>query len=166
MEAGADDCLSGGLDFRELDLRIRQAIASGSKPVPAGARQDGEQPERLRGSVPRERFRDELARRSADPELKFFCVLDVTTGALDVGVVEKILVDQVRADTGDLVMSDTVRCAVLLQGAREGQLHAFLERLRTRLRERAGAANGAEPTVQVLSHPGDSERIRALLDTW
>ena len=166
MEAGADDCLSGGLDFRELDLRIRQAIASGSKPIPAAVKQARGRLEDRGGSVPRERFQDELTRRSADPVLKFFCVLDVTTGALDIDAVEGILVDQVRADTGDLVMTDTVRCAVLLQGAREGQLGAFLERLRTRLRERAGAAKGSEPAVQVFSHPGDSDRIRAMLETW
>jgi len=166
MEAGADDCLSGGLDFRELDLRIRQAIASGSKPIPAAVKQAREQLEDRGGSVTHARFQEELKLRSADPVLKFFCVLDVTAGGLDVHTVERILVEQVRADTGDLVTADTVRCAVLLQGAREGQLGPFLERLRARLRERGGAANGPEPAVEVLSSPADSDRISALLETW
>jgi hypothetical protein len=165
LEAGAEDCLSGGLDFRELDLRIRQAIASGSKSIPPGVPEVGVRPED-RGSVSLERFRDELVRRSADPVQKFFCVLEVTGGALDISTVERILVEQVRADAGDLVTTDTVRCAVLLQGAREAQLDGFLDRLRTRLRERAGTSGGAEPAVQVLSNPGDSDRIRALFETW
>jgi hypothetical protein len=164
MEAGADDCLSGGLDFRELDLRIRQAIASGSKPVPAAARDNGGSVGGRGGLVQRDQFRAELTRRADDPVLKFFCVLDVATGALAASEVEKILVDQVRADAGDLVTADTNHCAVLLQGAREGQLAAFLERLRARLRERAAERGHGEPAVRVLSHPSDAARIRALLE--
>ena len=167
MEAGADDCLSGGIDFRELDLRIRQAIATGSKPVPTTARENdaGTGPARAEGGiVPRDRFKQEVSRRAADPVLKFFCVLDVASGSLATADVEQILVEQVRADEGDLVTTGTDRCAVLLQGAREGHLATFLERLRMRLRERAGA-QGREPSVAVLSHPADASRIRALLET-
>lgn len=167
MEAGADDCLGGGIDFRELDLRIRQAIATGSKPVPTTARENdaGARPDRAEGgSVPRERFQQEISRRAADPVLKFFCVLDVASGSLATADVEQILLAQVRADEGDLVSAGTDRCAVLLQGAREGQLGTFLERLRARLRERAGVP-GHEPSVAVLSHPADASRIRALLES-
>lgn len=167
MEAGADDCLSGGIDFRELDLRIRQAIATGSKPVPTAARENGAAAGSggaTGGCVPRDRFAQELARRAADPVMKFFCVLDVAIGPLAKSVVEEILVDQVRADEGDMVATDTDRCAVLLQGAREGQLGAFLERLRARLSERVGSG-GYEPSIAVLSHPADAARIRALLGT-
>jgi hypothetical protein len=164
MEAGADDCLSGGLDFRELDLRIRQAIASGSKPMPASPLENGRGVEGKGGRVPRDRFQAELVRRSEDPVLRFFCVLDVTAGALATTEIEQILVEQVRADAGDMVTTDTERCAVLLQGAREGQLGAFLERLRARLRERI-PESAAGPGVEVLSHPADSDRIRALLET-
>lgn len=165
MEAGAEDCLSGGIDFRELDLRIRQAIATGSKPVPTTTRENGSAAGSAAptgGSVPRERFAQELRRRAGDPVMKFFCVLDVSAGALPASVVEEILIEQVRADEGDLVTADTNRCAVLLQGAREGQLATFLERLRARLSERAGTG-GLEPTIAVLSHPADAARIRALL---
>jgi hypothetical protein len=164
MEAGADDCLSGGLDFRELDLRIRQAIASGSKPVPSAPLTNGRGVEGKGGSVSRDRFQAELARRSEDPVLRFFCILDVATGALAASEVEQILVEQVRADAGDMVTADTNRCAVLLQGAREGQLSAFLERLRVRLRERVAERDAAAPAVEVLSHPADSDRIRTLLE--
>jgi hypothetical protein len=166
MEAGADDCLSGGIDFRELDLRIRQAIATGSKPVPpapsaGGARAGASGPGG--GSVPPDRFDQELTRRGADPVLKFFCVLEVASGSLATSTVEGILVDHVRADEGDLVAADTDRCAVLLQGAREGQIAPFLERLRGRLKERT-QAEGLEPSVTVFSHPAEAVRIKTLVE--
>lgn len=164
MEAGADDCLSGGIDFRELDLRIRQAIATGSKPVPPTGREKGSNGKAEGGRVPRDRFKHEISRRAADPVLKFFCVLDVASGSLATADVERLLVEQVRGDEGDLVSADTDRCAVLLQGAREGQLAPFLDRLRGRLRERANG-HGGEPSVAVLSHPADADRIRALLES-
>lgn len=164
MEAGADDCLSGGIDFRELDLRIRQAIATGSKPVPSGPRENGAS-HAVGGRLSTVRFVQEMMRRSADPVMKFFCVLDVASGSLNTAAVEEVLLEQVRADEGDLVATDTTRCAVLLQGAREGQLGAFLERLRARLGERAGAAAGG-PTISVLSNPADAKRIDALVEKF
>jgi CheY-like chemotaxis protein len=165
LEAGADDCLTGGLDFRELGLRIRQAVQHGSKPAPAASHPGGNGFEGGGGRVPPDRFREELRRRAANPVSRYFCVLDVSPGSLTPAVVEQILVEQVRADAGDLVTTDSNRCAVLLQGAREGQLATFLDRLRARLRERLGAqAHGEEPAVQVLSHPAESTRIRSLLD--
>jgi hypothetical protein len=115
--------------------------------------------------VPPDRFREELERRAADPVSRYFCVLDVWPGSVAPSVVEQILVEQVRAESGDLVTTESNRCAVLLQGAREGQLATFLDRLRARLRERAsGEAHGGEPGVQVLSHPAESARIRSLLE--
>jgi KaiC/GvpD/RAD55 family RecA-like ATPase len=170
LEAGADDCLSGTIDFRELDLRIRQAIAAGSKPTRSA--DDREEPNgestgmRLEGgSVARGLFVDELARRSTDPVLKFFCVLDVSSGALDLAQLQEVLTDQVRADEGDLVSAAAGRCAVLLQGAREGQLGPFLGRLRARIEERAGKNGDPGLSVDVLSHPSDADRIRKLLRT-
>jgi hypothetical protein len=162
MEAGADDCLSGGIDFRELDMRIRQAIATGSKPVPASTRENGAR-SASGGKLTADRFVLELMRRSSDPVMKFFCVLDVSTGSLAVADVEQILLDQVRADEGDLVAADSDRCAVLLQGAREGQLGTFLERLKARLGERA-ATGGKQPTISVLSNPADAKRIDAMVE--
>ncbi len=167
LEAGADDCLSGGIDFRELGLRLRQAIAAGSKPVPAGVNGRASAEDRAQalegGQVERPRFVRELDRRSTDPVLKFFCVLDVTSGALSVDQLEEILADQVRADEGDLVSAEADHCAVLLQGAREGQLGPFLGRLRDRLREGAGSGGDPGLSVDVLSHPADAERIRTFL---
>jgi hypothetical protein len=165
MEAGADDCLSGGIDFRELDLRIRQAIATGSKPVPAASRNGGAEGEKAQftgGSVGHDCFVAEFERRAADPVMKFFCLLDVAPASMAPAAVERLLVDQVRADEGDLVSTDADHCFVLLQGAREGQLRAFLDRLNARLTATAGS-DGPQPSVEVLSHPADASRIRAML---
>lgn len=156
LEAGADDCLSGGLDFRELGVRIKQAIASGARPavaatppapvlVPEG------------GLLSLEVFAGELGRREADPDLAFFCLLDVRVGDAGARELEDALVELVRSEEGDVVAGTDDRCLVLLQGAREGQLGPFLDRVRARLGE------GIE--VGVLSHPTDGERIRALLET-
>ena len=55
------------------------------------------------------------------------------------------------------------RCAVLLQGAREGQLDPFLNRLRTRLDERPEAGGNAAVSVVMYSHPADADKIMARL---
>ena len=170
LEAGADDCLSGGLDFRELGLRIKQSIATGSKPIPAGG--DGDEGQSATaslipkgsdgGRVTRSVFIEEVERRAADADLAFFCVLDVSFGALAPDDLESTLAEQVRADEGDIVSGGPERCAVLLQGARAGQIGPFLDRLRSKLEERADDS-GVE--IEVLSHPADSDRIMSLLGT-
>ena len=170
LEAGADDCLSGGLDFRELGLRIKQSIATGAKPIPAGG--DGDEGQSATpslipegsdgGRVTRSVFIEEVERRAADADLAFFCVLDVSCGALAPDDLESALAEQVRADEGDIVSGGPERCAVLLQGARAGQIGPFLDRLRSRLEERADDS-GVE--IEVLSHPADSDRIMSLLGT-
>jgi DNA-binding response OmpR family regulator len=168
LEAGADDCLSGGLDFRELDLRLRQAITAGSKPIPDGAHSaqapatDGTHG----GRVPLERLRGEISRRSQDSVQRFFCVLDIHSETLRADRLEEILSQQVRTEDGDLVTTAGGRCAVLLQGARESQLGAFLDRLHMRLDEAEnGRGTQRAASVQVLSHPADADRISALLGT-
>lgn len=170
LEAGADDCLSGGLDFRELGLRIKQSIATGAKPVlvdgsgdRASATEGLTPAESDGGRVPRAVFIDEINRRAASPDLAFFCVLDVKSAAMSAAELEEALADQVRADEGDIVYGDTERCAVLLQGAREGQLGGFLRRLRSQLADRAGINGDSDLAIDVLGHPKKSGEILALL---
>jgi hypothetical protein len=165
LEAGADDCLSGGVDFRELDLRIKQAIAAGSKPVPGSDddADDSEAPTTEGGRLDSGDFAAEFERRAGDPVLGFFCVLDVASGTLETTDLEEFLVEQVRVEEGDLVTRSDDHCVVLLQGAREGQLAPFLDRLRSSLDERAGKKGDSGLAIEVLSHPAESERIRSLL---
>lgn len=169
LEAGADDCLSGGLDFRELGLRIKQSIATGAKPTLEPAEGGDASPPSLipdgsdGGRVPRAAFTQEIHRRAGVPDLAFFCVLDVAWNALSITDLEAALADQVRADEGDIVTQADNRCAVLLQGARENHLGPFLQRLRGKLAERAGGIADDGLAIEVLSHPADAERILALL---
>ena len=168
LEAGADDCLSGGLDFRELGLRIEQAIATGARPMAEASSDAGSRivlDQADGGRVSRSVFVEEVARRAADPNLAFFCVLDVQSGVLRPEDLEAAIADQVRAEEGDIVSGDANRCAVLLQGAREGQLGPFLGRLRSRLEEQAGKGGDSSLDIEILSHPADSEQIMTLLGT-
>lgn len=166
LEAGADDCLSGGLDFRELDLRIRQAIATGAKPP----RDVG--PSETPSSAPAAFdarcvspavLAEEVERRASDPNLEFFCLLEVTA-ALELDQLVDTLVGQVRHEEGDLVSAGDHGCLVLLQGARASQLEPFLRRVRTGIERRTGTV-GSDVGIEVLSHPTDRSRIRMLTGT-
>lgn len=166
LEAGADDCLTGGVDFRELDLRIRQAIMTGARPMDS-IESDEDEPSLIpadshEGRVSPDTFIDEVERRAGDPNHAFFCVLDVSSAALESQDLEDALADQIRHEEGDIVARGGDRAAVLLQGAREGKIGPFLERLRAKVRERAGAA---ELSIDVLSHPADADRIMEILRT-
>jgi CheY-like chemotaxis protein len=167
LEAGADDFLSGGLDFRELGLRIRHAIARGATPFEAMT-DDGEQPDSTLipadsdgGRVPLDTFRAEVERRAANPDYAFFCVLDIRSDSTSPDDLARTCAESVRSDEGDIVTAATERCAVLLQGAREGQLGPFLDRLRARLSEAGNGDGGVE--IDVLSHPSEADRIMAVL---
>lgn len=166
LEAGADDCLTGGLDFRELGVRIKQSMSSGSRQVPDGNRGPAGTPRVAPppgGRLPMDAFTNELARRRDEPDLAFFCVLHVTSGSLSHDEMADELAQMVRSDEGDLVSADADRCLALLQGAREGQLGPFLARLSARLNDVAGGSAAHE--IAVLSHPADSKRIEALVRT-
>lgn len=163
LEAGADDCLSGGLDFRELGLRIRQSMASGARPPLAPGSETAATSLAEGGLVSRRYFAAEVTRRANDAELAFFCVLGVTSGTLSTDEMERGLSALVRSEEGDLVAKGPDRCLVLLQGARQVQLGAFLDRLRARLRD--GRDTPPDLEVSVLSHPADASKIRLLVET-
>lgn len=165
LEVGADDCLSGGVDFRELGIRIQQAMETGARPVSEAASEPGASPvamvESDGGRVSRSTFIDAVRVRGADPRFAFFCILDVSAKQLRNGRLEELLSDQVRADDGDLVSANEAGCAVLLQGARKGQLGPFIARLSTLLNEAASGEAGLE--INVLSHPSGADDIASFL---
>ena len=166
LEAGADDCLSGGVDFRELGIRIRHSIATGAKPVPEG--RDVTTSSTPPVFVPKEEAvsKSELAaeveRRASDSEHAFFCVLEISSTALDPVALEKVLLSHVRHEDGDLVSTGDRGCIVLLQGARVSQIGPFLQRLEARVGEQVGR-DGADLEIGVLSHPSDRARIETLV---
>lgn len=165
LEAGADDCLTGGLDFRELRLRIEQAAASGANKVrsddDSSAAPNLMPVEADGGRVSIDILGRQVALRSDDPALTFFCLLTVTPEGLSAVAMEGELAELVRSEEGDLVARDADRCLVLLQGVREAQIGAFVDRLHTQVR--SGNGTPAKHRVEVLSHPAESEGIRALL---
>jgi KaiC/GvpD/RAD55 family RecA-like ATPase/CheY-like chemotaxis protein len=162
LEAGADDCISGGIDFRELETRIQQAIAAGGKVViplgpgeikvagPAG------------GLVPLEQMAGEAAHRMEDPDLSVFCLVRMTSKDVPVGDLEKALEEEVRDQEGDLVASTSDGCFVLLQGARKDPALAFLARFSSGLRRSIG--RDPRLSFDVVSHPGERDRLKPILE--
>jgi KaiC/GvpD/RAD55 family RecA-like ATPase/CheY-like chemotaxis protein len=162
LEAGADDCLSGGIDFRELATRIQQAVAAGGKVVlPLG-------PEELKvagpagGLVPLEQMVGEAGRRAGDPELSVFCLVRMTSKDLPLADLEKALKEEVRDQEGDLVASASDGCFVLLQGARKDPALAFLSRFASGLRRSIG--RDPRLSFDVISHPGERDRLKSVLE--
>ncbi len=165
LEAGADDCLSGGADFRELGVRIRQAMATDARaaaPLEPEATAAKLVPEESDGGrVTHSVFAREIERRAADADSAFFCVLEVATHAASPQDLQELLAGLVRSDEGDIVAVADGRCLVLLQGAREGQLGPFVERLRDRVAEEWGRKTRVKATV--LGHPAAAPEIEQLM---
>lgn len=164
LEAGADDCLSGGLDFRELGLRIRQAVASGTRAavVEGDETQAGASAMRPGGVVGMAAFRAEMDRRAGDPASAVFCVISVEAPGVEDGELAEVLAREMRDEDGDLLATRGGRGVVLLQGARGSQADPFISRLKGRLRE-AAKKGGSRLKTEVLSHPAERERIRTFL---
>jgi CheY-like chemotaxis protein len=166
LEAGADDCLTGGLDFRELGIRMRHSITTGARLVPEGGKKTASSSlpafATTAETVSKSELGAEVERRAADPEHAFFCVLEISSTVLDPVALEKVLLSHVRHEDGDLVSTGDRGCIVLLQGARVSQLGPFLQRLEARVEEQVGR-DGADLEIGVLSHPVDRERIKLLI---
>ena len=157
LDAGADDCLTGGVDVRELAVRIRQAIEVGGKPESGpglGAA--------VGGTVSRSVFDDELRRRAADPTLGVFGVVLVRVPEVSTEELGRILADEIRNEEGDLVSEGADGFLVLLQGARGDAAQAFLNRFRNRLAHHFGW--DPRPVLDVFSHPADRVRMFNFLD--
>jgi CheY-like chemotaxis protein len=169
LEAGADDFLSGGVDFRELGLRIRQAIARGANPAMSGQRKGTVVPplvpeDSKGGRVPMDTFRAEVRKRAREVDSAFFCILVVESSTLPPEDLRRALSKPIRTEHGDIVSGTDGHSLVLLQGARVSQLGPFLGRLRTRLDEQVESGD-AGVEIEVLSHPVDSDRIAEILES-
>jgi CheY-like chemotaxis protein len=159
LEAGADDSLSGGVDVRELHTRIRQAIETGGKPAPKGDRRT---PERLAGGlVEGQEFEAELRARFENPWKRVLTVVRMWQGADRSEPLQRVLVEEVRSDQGDLVATAGPAYLVLLQGARRDAVHAFIDRVRRRTA--AEAKETEDLRSEIFSHPGDRQGILDLM---
>jgi len=154
LDAGCDDVLSGSVDLRELDSRLRRATES-AKHQPA---QERERPPAAAGPLDDSEFTRLVSERLISEGLDHFSLLlvDAPRGS-EVG---HVLFDSVRADQGDLVGPIRRGWGVLLQDARAQQAELFLQRLRDSLAE-----NGSDMplSAEILAAPEQSERIRAML---
>jgi CheY-like chemotaxis protein len=157
LDAGADDCLSGGVDFRELSTRIRQAAAVGGKPAPLIGVHRPAPAAPVGGAVPWDLFGNEVARRATEPDLSIFSVLSLRSPAASNSDLATMMAERIRDKDGDLVACNTEGCSVLLQGARREAAKAFLDRLGPDLRTLDDQPLDLD--VEILSHPKDQEAI-------
>lgn len=164
LEAGADDCLSGGVDFRELGARLEQAVKVGGKP-------DGQDhgvravPTSLTGgTVEPARLASEADRRSRDPSSSGFSLVVVGSETAGDTTLLDVLANEIRSDEGDLVCRGPEGCLVLLQGARRGPARAFLDRVRFSLEKRLGGA--AALRFRVTTNPSEHEQVKSLLSRF
>jgi KaiC/GvpD/RAD55 family RecA-like ATPase len=162
LEAGADDCLSGGVDFRELDARIRQAAAAGGKPAPAvGVIWDRSRVP-LGGLVARSVLVKEARRRAEDPALSVFSLVRLRLVGTHPPQAERVLGEAIRDEEGDLAVCAPDECLVLLQGARRDPAQTFLSRIRTIVNSQVGGDRSL--LSEILVHPVDRDRIDALFE--
>lgn len=164
LEAGADDCLSGGVDFRELELRLRQAMTSNSRPM-AGeeAEEATDEAGPVGGLMDHAAFQSEVDHRSGDPSLGIFCLLRVQASGIAADRLLQVMTAEIRDEDGDLVSKGGPDPLVLLQGARASQAEPFVDRLRVRVGAESRKGKG-ELSVEVLSHPADADRIRSVVE--
>lgn len=154
LDAGCDDVLSGTIDLRELESRLRRAAESTlRRPSPEEAR-----PEPVLAPVDTDAFRRTVEQRLVAGAHAHFSLLHVEDGAP--GDIDGILFENVRAEEGDVVGRMRSGWGVLLQDARAQQAEAYLQRVREAL-SRAGHEGAL--AVEILASPEQSERIRAVM---
>jgi RecA/RadA recombinase len=158
LEAGADDCLSGGVDVRELGARIHQAVEAGGKSSP---KEVWKKRERLVGGLVDGRvFASEIHARIVDPWKSVLTVMRVSHGVERSERLQGFLAEEIRVEQGDMLVAVDRAFLVLLQGARRDAAGVFLDRVR----RRAAAENGAAPVrSEVFSNPGERQDILGLL---
>ncbi|MGD2068517.1 MAG: ATPase domain-containing protein [Gemmatimonadota bacterium] len=162
LESGADDCLTGGLNFQELGVRLRQAMATTRRGTPeARGRDESRAPATVGGPVDRQTLAWEARRRAAEPDEAVFAVVALPARFLSVARLEEFLAAEIRDQEGDLVARDTDGCLLLLQGARPGQVEAFLDRVRTRLGSDLPEGRAG---VSWACSPSDRAGVRAILE--
>jgi len=155
LDAGADDVLSDGIDLKELDARIRRASESDRRSAAGAA---AERPIPVDGLLSEEELRSLLRERLSSEDGALFSLLRFDLPSVpDLG---SVLVNAVRAESGDLVAPLGGGFAVLLQDARAQQAEAFLRRVQTELRQHG---HSVSLEAEILSSPDESDSIRQLI---
>lgn len=153
LDAGADDVLSDGIDLKELDARIRRARESARR-TPVQEADHGPVP--VDGLLDPEEFQRLLVER-IDADDSLFSVIHFEHQ--DIADLAAVLLDSVRAESGDLVAPVGTGFGVLLHDARTQQAEAFLHRVQAALRQRGQPAT---VRAEILSNQAQADRIRSL----
>jgi DNA-binding response OmpR family regulator len=163
IEAGCDDTVSGGIDFRELELRVRQAARRGRSPVPPAPVEVPPAPEG--GVVEAAKLVDEVGRLmdAGSPGDTFTLLRFAVQSPGGEAQLANRLSEEVRDEDGDRVAAVEGGVIVFLMGARSHQAEAFLRRLRARLDEAGGAP---EFSVRFASHPSDPDGVSRLMGQY
>lgn len=161
LEAGADDCLSGGVDFRELTTRISQAVAAGGKPAAPMEAVRHDAGLSAGGRVSPDVFRAEAERRASHQPHSNFAILRLGSPTVAQPELDQALGSEIRGEEGDLVACTPDGCFALLQGARWESAQAFLARFRNRLDARLGRDSALRADVMI--HPADKDQVSATL---
>lgn len=156
LDAGADDVLSDGIDLKELDARIRRARESNRRETPPEAEA---RPIRVDGLLDAQEFENLLDERLNGGNALFSLLRFEASETADLG---PVLVDSVRAESGDLVGHLGDGFGVLLQDARASQAEAFLRRVQAELHQRGRSGT---VSTEILSSQEHADRIRGLTRT-
>lgn len=172
LRAGADECMTGGLNVDELGSRLELAGSrSGARPEPPGpaAANGGPGGEPLNGGNIRgdgpapedplddRAFRRELRKRMSTSGSGVFSI--VRFSAQDPRRLAATLHDLVRTDEGDFAGVLDGTAAVWLSGTVPAEADGFVRRVRESVREAAGVGWVAP---EVLGSVRDTERLREL----
>ena len=158
LDAGADDVLSHGIHLKELDARIRRALES-SRRSDIEKRAPSDSLAAVTSLLSQAEFESLVSDRVASEGYRNFSLITVSAGgAQDIGAV---LLQSIRAESGDLVGQIGDGFGVLLQDARTQQAEAFMARVKGALEDR-GVKKAIE--AEVLTNPDESERIRTLIE--
>jgi DNA-binding response OmpR family regulator len=158
LEAGADDCLSGGVDFRELTTRIQQAVEAGGKAVASRGALAAEPEPPKGGPVTMQELLKEVDLRAGKPLQAVFSLVRLGAPEMGQAKLAEALEDAIRGEEGDLVAPGSHgECMVLLQGARRDPANAFLKRFTGILAKQLGR----DPAIrsEILSHPAEGDLI-------
>lgn len=156
LDAGADDVLSHGIHLKELGARIRRALDSARR-----ADVDRRAPARslsvFTTLLSQAEFEALLDERVGSDDFRHFSIIRVGG---DSDEVRDVLLEAIRADSGDVVGQVKDGFGVLLQDARTNQAEAFMVRV-----EKVLAQRGVKQqlSVELLACPEESDRIRTLI---
>lgn len=169
LRAGADECMTGGVNVEELASRLELAeVRGGPHPGASGddearharpAAADGGPPERLREPLDAAAFRAELREGLSTDGPRVFTV--VRFAAADPGGLARELAGLVRAEDGDFAGVLAGRPAAWLSDTVPSEAESFLRRVRETLGEAAGGLPGE---TEVLGSARDAERLRDLAE--